>query len=186
MTLRWKIIQPSELLLVVLGSSAGPVEGRTALQKLTYFASLRTGLMLGYRPHYYGPYSSLLHGLLGEFVSAGYVEEQARQTRFNRTMYTYSLTDDGLELFNEVTKKEPEKAAEVREVVQRSERIVKNNVNALSWAAKVYFLLSQKGTEISTEEAVQSSRRFGWKLSNTEVESGTRLLVGLGLARRSK
>ena len=88
-------------------------------------------------------------------------------------------------MFNEVARKEPKQAAEIREVVQRSERIVKNNVNALSWAAKVYFLLSQKGTEISTEEAVQSSRRFGWKLSNAEVESGTKLLVGLGLARRS-
>jgi len=172
--------------LAVLGSSAGPVEGRTAIQKLGYFASLKTGLSLGYRPHYYGPYSSILHGLLGEFVSAGYVEEQARQTRFYRTMYSYSLTDDGIQLFNEVRKREPIKSAEIGEVVQRCERIVKNNVNSLSWAAKVYFLLSQKGMEISTEEAVQSSRRFGWKLSNTEVESGTKLLVGLGLARRPK
>jgi DNA-binding PadR family transcriptional regulator len=128
----------------------------------------------------------MVYGLLENLVSMGYIEERARTTAYDRTMYTYALTDDGLKLSSEVRKREPEKYAAISQVVERCEKIVNNNISVLSWAAKVYFLLSKKGEEISPEEAVRASRRFGWRLKDKEVNSGARLLLGLGLVRKSK
>lgn len=179
-------MQATEFLLSVLGSSSAPVDGRTAIQKIAYFSSIKTGVDLGYKPHFYGPYSPVVSGLLENLVAMGFIEERARLTTRDRTMYSYSLTDDGVRLFDDIRKREISKFAVIRRVVNRCERIAGNSINVLSWAAKVYFLLSQKGREISYKEAEEAGRRFGWVLSRKEIGSGRRLLVGLGLVRRSK
>ena len=179
-------MQATELLLSVLGSSSAPVDGRTAIQKIAYFSSLKTGVDLGYKPHFYGPYSPVVSGMLENLVAMGFIEERARLTSHDRTMYSYSLTDDGIKLLEDIRSREVSKVAGIRRVVSRCGRIAGNNINVLSWTAKVYFLLSQRGPEISYKEAEEAGKRFGWKLSRKEIDSGVRLLAGLALARRSK
>lgn len=161
------------------------MDGRTAIQKIAYFSSIKTGVDLGYRPHFYGPYSPVVSGLLENLVAMGFIEERAKLTSHDRTMYSYSLTDDGIRLLDDIRSREVSKFSAVHRVVDRCERIAGNSINVLSWAAKIYFLLSQKGPEISFKEAEEAGKRFGWDLSRKEIESGGRLLVGLGLVRRS-
>ena len=178
-------MEATELILSVLGNSPEPIDGRTAIQKISYFSSLRVGVDMGYRPHFYGPYSPVLASLLENLVGLGFVEEKPRLTLRGRTMYSYSLTDDGYKLLDEIRKREPSEFAAVRRVVDRSKKIAGNSINVLSWAAKANFLLSQKGQEISYEEVKEAGKRFGWKLSDEEIGSGVKLLAGLGLARKS-
>ncbi len=178
-------MQATEFLLSVLGSSSAPVDGRTAIQKIAYFSSIKTGVDLGYKPHFYGPYSPVVSGMLENLVAMGFIEERARLTSHDRTMYSYSLTDDGVKLLDDIRGREISNFSAIHRVVDRCERIAGNNINVLSWAAKVYFLLSQKGRVISFREAEEAGRRFGWVLSRREIGSGGRLLVGLGLVRRS-
>lgn len=180
------VMRAAELILSVLGSSARPIEGRTAIQKIVYFASIETGIDIGYKPHFYGPYCSSVARLLENLVSMDYIAEKQRLTAHDRTMYSYFLTDDGEKLVNEIRKREPRKYEAIKKVVGRCQKIVKNNIHVLSWAAKVYFLLSQKGAEISYKEAKEMSKRFGWQLSTKEIESGAKLLVSLGLVKKSK
>ena len=178
-------MQATEFLLSVLGSSSAPVDGRTAIQKIAYFSSIKTEVDLGYKPHFYGPYSPVVSGLLENLVAMGFIEERARLTSHDRTMYSYSLTDDGVRLVDDIRRRETSKLSTIHRVVDRCERIAGNSISVLSWAAKVYFLLSQRGQEISYREAEEAGKRFGWNLSRKEIESGGRLLVGLGLVRRS-
>ncbi len=179
------MIQPAELLLLLLDSSAEAIAGRTAVQKIAYFDTIKLHLDLRYRPHFYGPYSPIVDETLMDLVSSDYVEEKSRTTVRNRTLYSYDLTDDGLELVMQIRKRNPSAYAVVKAVANKCNR-VGNSINVLSWAAKVYFLLSQKGFKtMSYDEAMEIGRRFNWKLSQEEIDSGFRLLSNLGLASKS-
>jgi hypothetical protein len=179
------MIQPGELLLLLLDSSAEPIAGRTAVQKIAYFNTIKLRLDLRYRPHFYGPYSPIVDETLMDLVSSDYVEEISRRTIRDRVLYSYELTDDGLELVKQIKKRDPSAYTVVRAVANKCNR-AGNNINVLSWAAKVYFLLSQKGFKtMSYDEAIETGRRFNWKLSEEEIDSGFRLLSSLGLASKS-
>lgn len=179
------MMQAAELVLSVLGSSAKPIDGRTAIQKIVYFASIKTGVDVGYTPHFYGPYSPIVAQTAENLESTGYITEESRLTTHDRVMYSYSLSDDGAKVVDLIRKREPSNYVKAKKVVDTCRKIVKNNINVLSWAAKVYFLLSQKGSEISCDEVVEKGKEFGWQLSSKEIDSGAKLLVGLGLARKS-
>ena len=51
------------------------VQGRTLLQKRIYFLSVLANEDFGFRPHYYGPYSSHVSTSLSALVEADLVEE---------------------------------------------------------------------------------------------------------------
>ncbi len=169
---------------MILDSSAEPISGRTAIQKIAYFESIKLEYDLKYKPHFYGPYSPVVDQTLMDLTVSDYVEERARTTLLDRTLYSYSLTDDGLELVQQVKKREPEKFALIKEIVEECSKYG-NNINVLSCAAKVYFLLTQKGSTLSNDEAIEMGRTFNWELSEEEIESGVRLLSDLELASKS-
>lgn len=175
-------MQEAELILSVLGSSDGSIDGRTAIQKIAYFCSIKTDVNMGYKPHFYGPYSPRMAGLLESLVSAGYIGEKVTFTAQDRTMYSYYLTKDGRKIANLIRKKEPEQYAIVTGVVDKCRKTVKNDINTLSMAAKVYFLLSQKGEKITYGEAKEMGKTFGWQLTNKKVNDGVKLLTSLELA----
>ena len=176
----------ADILLLILGTSNGPLGGRTVIQKIAYFVSVKAHLNLGYKPHYYGPYSPILADVIEHLATAGYLTERPSITANNRVMYTYSLTEDGNELTNEIQNRDKKTHAKVRYVVDRCHRIANNNANILSWAAKVHFLLSRQGNAIGYEDAIKTGKEFGWDLSRKEIDSGGKLLIGMGLARKSK
>src|SRR5690348_15751358 len=63
---------------LVLSASNGQIRGRTKLQKLVYFAGVLTDSLdaLGFRAHYYGPYSSAVTSAVEELRSLGFLEER--------------------------------------------------------------------------------------------------------------
>ncbi len=91
-------------------------------------------------------------------------------------MYSYSMTGDGKKLVEEIRKREPTNYAKTKYVVDFCWKIARNNIYVLSWAAKVYFLLKQRGEKISDTEAIEMGKQFGWKLSTSQIESGVKLL----------
>ena len=48
-----------DFVALTLMASGGHIQGKTKLQKLVYFTGALTGMLdgLGYRAHYYGPFS---------------------------------------------------------------------------------------------------------------------------------
>ncbi|MGP8070197.1 MAG: hypothetical protein ACLP5V_09930 [Candidatus Bathyarchaeia archaeon] len=172
----------AEEFLPLLISAAVSIQGRTAVQKLGYFASIVLGLDLGYTAHYYGPYSPLLASYLQNFVGSDYIEESGRQTALDRVVYSYSMTDDGSALAKQLQNQHAKEFAIIKQIVEKCQEIAGGNTNVLSWAAKVHYILSAEKTSITSDQAVSIAKTFGWKLSEEEVKSGVKLLTALSLA----
>ncbi len=169
---------------MILDSSAEPIAGRTAIQKIAYFESVKLQSDLKYRPHFYGPYSPVIDETLMDLVASDYVEERARTTIRDRTLYSYALTNDGQQLVEQIKKRRSKTFRDIKSIVEECSKFG-NSINVLSWAAKVHFLLTEKGSTLSHDEAIEMGRRFNWDLSEPEIDLGVRLLSDLGLASKS-
>jgi len=172
-----------ELVIALLGALPQGIKGRTVVQKLGYFASVKLKMEAGYAADFYGPFSSTVAGHLQNMVDLDFVVERGRQTFYNRTMYSYSLTEDGLELPQKVKEEYPKEYAVIKKIVRKCGETVNCNYNVLSWAAKVHFVLNRTHKAMTRVEAIEASESFGWKLGQKEVESAIRLLLALGLIK---
>ena len=172
-----------ELVIALLSAIPEGIKGRTVVQKLGYFASVKLKIDAGYSADFYGPYSSKVAEHLQNMVQLDFVVEKGRQTFHNRTMYSYFLTEDGSELAQKVKEGYPKEYAAVKNIVRKCGETVQCNYNILSWAAKVNFVLSRAGKAMTRAEAIEASQSFGWKLNEKEVESAIRLLSALRLIK---
>ena len=166
--------------------AAGQIQGRTKLQKLVYFAGELTGesAMLGYRPHYYGPYSGEVAAAVDDLHGLRFLDQKITSTGrpdpngFEIVRYDYSLNEDGKLLANEKAKANPE----LWELIQEAVKLFNStDYVKLSLAAKTYFMLGQahgKSASLSELEAVAA--KFGWKVTNEQVQEARRLLESTG------
>ena len=179
-------MEQNELLIAILHAEpVGEIDGRTTIQKLAYFSSVKTGIDMGFGPHYYGPFSPPLASHLENLAAFDFIVEKGRRTIRDRTMYSFSLTKDGEKLAKKIEKNYPREYRIIRNVVNRCYRIVHNNIFVLSWAAKVHYILHQTEKPMTYEEAISTGKLFGWKLSEKEIESAVKLLRALGLIKKS-
>jgi uncharacterized protein YwgA len=174
-----------EFVIALLSTIPEGIKGRTVVQKLGYFASVKLKMDAGYAADFYGPYSPKVAELLQNMVELDFVVERGRRTFSNRTMYAYSLTEDGLELARIVQEEYPKEYKVIKKIVRKCRETVQCNYNVLSWAAKVHFVGSHAGRQMTRAEAIDASQSFGWELSEEEVESAIRLLSALRLAKEN-
>ena len=162
------------ILLVVAGENEEGLKGRTILQKKLYFLSELKGVDLGFRPHYYGPYSSLVAENLDILVSVRFLNEVTETFETDQNIFgeirrhTYSLTSDG-----DIVMKKIRKEAGYTDWQRARDRLSRqklaNNFNMLSIAAKVcYIVKQQKGT--TAEQIRQIAQEYGWDLNNSQIE----------------
>lgn len=175
-----------ELVIALLSTIPEGIKGRTVVQKLGYFASVKLKIDAGYAADFYGPFSPKVAEYLQNMAELDFVVEKGERTFRNRTMYSYSLTGDGLELAKKVKAEYPKEYAAIRSIVRKCSKIVHCNYNALSWAAKVHFVLRRAGKAMTRAQAIEASQSFGWQLGEEEVESAVRLLTALGLIKQEQ
>jgi uncharacterized protein YwgA len=175
----------SELLVAILSVEPDGIDGRTAIQKLGYFTSVKLKLDAGYGPDLYGPYSSIVAAHLESLAGIDFIVERGRRTMRDRTMYSYYLTDDGKQLAKKVEEQYPHEYSLIKNIVEKCGKIVHYNYSVLSWAAKVHFILRRAKKAITYKEAIKASRLFSWKLTEEEIESGAKLLSVLGFIKKS-
>ena len=171
--------------LIVLRAADDRIEGKTVLQKLSYFLAVRTGLQLGFAPHFYGPFSRQLEGAVDTLTFSGILSESTVQHGVNASGWpvretTYELTPEGTEFADLVFDKHAGLASECRELVAALKKWDPSlNQKPLSLAAKVHFL--SKGEKLSPEAFRRAAREVGWELDDAEVESALALLSQLDL-----
>jgi uncharacterized protein len=177
----------SDLVLLILGASKAPVRGRTVIQKTGYFThvSAPEAKSIGFKPHFFGPYSPEIAAALGDLVGMGYVHEDADTTARGNAVYTYALTKDGRSLAQNVKKSHLSAFEAIKKIEQTCRDDAQLNPNILSWAAKTYFLLREKRTPLSTAEAVEMGKDFNWELSEEDLGRGVQLLLKLGLVKKT-
>jgi uncharacterized protein len=176
-------VDASDLVLLILGASKSPVRGRTVIQKTGYFThvSVPEAKSIGFKPHFFGPYSPEIAAALGDLVGMGYVHEDADTTARGNAVYTYALTKDGRVLAQTVKKSHQAAFESIRRIEQTCRDDAQLNPNILSWAAKTHFLLQQKDTPLSEAEAVEMGKDYNWDLSSEDLGRGVQLLLKLGL-----
>jgi hypothetical protein len=176
--------------LAALQASGGVVEGRTRLQKLVYFASRLLGVEAGYRPHFYGPYSSEVASVVDSQVSRGVAQEVRESLGFappqfpghdgELRRYSYVLTPDGKEAIQwhrEQHKEDFDRAVSIMG------RLVENapNWKVLCYAAKLLHILQAEDSPLTYDAAAQRAQDLGWDMSPEEVGQGVDLLKDLDL-----
>ncbi|MCZ7362964.1 MAG: hypothetical protein O8C58_06495, partial [Candidatus Methanoperedens sp.] len=57
------------------------------------------------------------------------------------------------------------------------------DVNILSWAAKVNYILAKQGTPMTPDEITMIAESFGWKLSQPQIDNAVELLKKLDLCQ---
>src|ERR1039458_3843717 len=94
---------------LVLYASGGNIQGRTKLQKTVYFVGALTGSLpnLGYRAHYYGPFSGEVVAAVKELQGLGFLQQSSATSGsvdpdgFEVARYDYSLTPEGRQIAQE-------------------------------------------------------------------------------------
>ena len=173
----------SELIIALLNAEPDGIDGRTVIQKLGYFASVKLKMDAGYGPDFYGPFSPSVAAHLENLVGLDFVVEKGRRTVRDRMMYSYFLTEDGKQLAKNVKEEYPREYSTIRNIVKKCKNMVHFNFHVLSWAAKVHFILRQTAELITYEEAIEVGRLFGWELNEKEIDSAVRLSAALGLVK---
>jgi len=179
----------TDFVLLALHAVGGEVRGKTKLQKTVYFLGLMTGRIddLGYRAHYYGPYSDDVADAVSRLRSVGFVDQSTAgcgtvgQSGFEVCRYDFHLTDDGKQVAEA-------KAAETPEFWKKLQGAVTAFGNAgnldyvrLSIAAKTHFMLGKKKGEATMAELAGLAKRFGWKVTTEQVKEAAQYLSTLGL-----
>ena len=163
-------------------SESGTVRGRTLIQKKVYFLSALMNEDFGFRPHYYGPYSSHVSTSLSAMVEADFVQETrigyGTPTTFGEmSRFDYRLSESG----QQVVKQLPEIVAPYRSYLDKiNVSGVASDINTISIAAKVHFILSDQG-EATVEQIRQQANNLGWHISEQNVDKVVDYLERLGL-----
>ncbi len=90
--------------------------GKTYVQKVCYFVSKLIGQSLGYRAHYYGPYSDSVSAELAFLTAGGFLAEDRKGSGVAGTMgweiarYDYRLTKQGTEAVTALRDRFPDDA----------------------------------------------------------------------------
>jgi len=184
-----------EMMLLMFGEFGHPIKTRTAAVKYAYFlGELLNRKDLGYRPHFYGPYSDEIADSLGELVSLGLVEEHQTglgpdNRGFERRRYEYELTKAGEKAISEVRRScLPSEVEEITQKVALLRRAAKGmDYMSLSCAAKAHFLLKKVAPRhMTASEIKKEAKKFQWDLPEQSVGQCADLLVSLGLASKSR
>ena len=180
-----------QFVLLVLDSVGETVSGKTYLQKLCFFTGLKSGNhALGFRPHYYGPYSDPISTELSFLKSAGYISEQRRGTGFadasgwEVARYDYSVTDEGRAAADRLRTIHPADSNAVNEAVKAVIEAGPLDYMALSIAAKTYWIVSENGsTPLRVTQVSDQASLLKWNISAAQIQAATTFLQKLGLVR---
>lgn len=177
----------SRFLLFMIHASGGSVDGRTLLQKKSYFVSLLSGISvnLGYQAHYYGPYSAIVDGTLTQLRNLGFVEESSTgfgivSGGFEMRRYDYRITPDGRQIIKPFLQGTEYKAVE--EAVQKIRDAGEPDYMELPVAAKAYYILQKQEKRMSTAELTEEAKEFNWNIQRKSFDRAIQFLKRVNLA----
>ena len=178
----------NDFVQLVLLAYGGKIRGKTKLQKVVYFLGVLTGLIdeLGYRAHYYGPYSEEVAHALSRLTVLDLVDHTVAGTGavnefgFEVGRSDYGLNDDGRKVAELKAKKYGAEANKLREAIEKLREAGDLDYMKLPVAAKTHYML-ETGGRATVTDLVQAAQRFGWKVTEQEVREAGEYLQNLEL-----
>lgn len=180
---------PYDFVHLTLHAVGGEIRGRTKLQKTVYFLGVFTGALqeLGFRPHFYGPYSDSVAAGLNRLKSLGFVAESTLGSGavgafgFEIARHDFKLTEEGERIAKEKAKQNPEAWNKLKQATERFSAGGEVDYMRMSVAAKTYFMLKQKGKAATASELSESAKKLGWKAKPEEIQEAISFLEKLEL-----
>lgn len=169
----------------------GRIEGKTKLQKVIYFTGVLTNCLdeLGYQAHFYGPYSDRVSAAVGQLKSAGVVEQNVTDWGIDRSgfeikRYDFRLSPVGAEYAKRLASRFTAEWKKIQKAITTYQEAGDVDYMALSIAAKTYVMLGQQNGKPSQADLVKLAPRFGWTVSEAQVQTAAEYLQKLGLLQR--
>jgi uncharacterized protein YwgA len=180
-----------DFVAMTLLASGGHVRGKTKLQKLVYIVGILTRSLeeLGYRPHFYGPYSDDVAAAVTHLKTIGGIEQSVSDWGYNSSgfeirRYDYTFNDSGRQYAQGLARQNSERGKAIQNAVRIYNQAGDRDYMSLSIAAKTFFLLDHKKAPASDAELTGLAARFGWSVTPDQVRNAVDYLVSLGLVQR--
>lgn len=180
-----------DFVAMTLLASGGHVRGKTKLQKLVYIVGILTRSLdeLGYRPHFYGPYSDDVAEAVSHLKTIGAIEQTVSDWGYNTNgfeikRYDFTLNDSGRQYAQGVAHRNADRWRAIQDAVRIYDQTGDRDYMSLSIAAKTYFLLDHRKAPASDAELAALASRFGWSVSPDQVRAAVDYLVSLNLVQR--
>lgn len=180
-----------DAVLTTIGEAQDENVGRTALQKLIYFASQKEIVEDTYFPHYYGPYSEEVQRTIMSLVSRNFIREESASAPmttwpFDFKRYIYTPTEDGKQVLRIIEEEYPSQYKELSEIIETSKKVTGLSFLVLSYAAKVHYILRRKELPPNATEIQDEAQKHGWKITQGQMEKAFELLQHIGLAKNTE
>jgi uncharacterized protein YwgA len=114
----------SDLIMLLIDANGRRIEGRTVIQKQIYFYSQFYKKKIDFVSGYYGPYSRSVSRALAVLVEMRFVKEVIErlpaygiQSEFDPHKYTYTVTEGGKKVLEQIKQKNPQETQEVKKFV---------------------------------------------------------------------
>jgi hypothetical protein len=180
---------PYDFVQLTLLALDGEVKGKTKLQKIVYFLGLMTGHegKLGYRPHYYGPYSAEVDGAIGRLKALGFLDQTISgggaydAQGFEVARHDYRLSEAGRRVAKAKAAQVGENWRLFRDARERLAKLLDLDYMRLSIAAKLWFMLGERRGSASTADLEALAPRFGWSVSREQLREAAAHLAEVGL-----
>lgn len=178
-----------EFIALTLLAADGEVHGKTKLQKLIYFVGVLADKLdeLGYRAHFYGPYSDDVAYAVGQLRSIGVLDQNESEWGYDQRGFEikrsdYRLNEAGKAYAEKIKKRFHEDWQKIDGAIKQYKHSGDLDYMDLSIAAKTYFLLGQsKGKARSMKDLAALAPRFGWNVEAQKIEEAAKYLKKLGL-----
>jgi uncharacterized protein YwgA len=183
-------MSPYDFLHLTFLAVGGEIQGRTKVQKTVYFVGILSNNLaeLGFRPHFYGPYSDAISEALIKLKSREFLTESVfgagtiGSRGFEIARHDFRLTEEGRRIALQKAGANPALWRKLRGVAQRFEAAGDIDYMRMSVAAKTYFMLRESGKPATLTQLSESAKELGWNASPEEIKESIYFLEKLGLA----
>jgi len=156
----------------------GEIRGKTKLQKTVYFLGSLSCFAeeLGYRPHFYGPYSAEVADAVARLRASGFVDQNVvtggsvDSSGFEVARHDFKLTDQGKQIAEHKTKDQPDLWKRITDAATVLRKAGDVDYVKMSIAAKTYFMLGEKKGKASIGDLAELASKFGWSVTQQQLK----------------
>jgi uncharacterized protein YwgA len=169
----------------------GEIKGKTKLQKTVYFLGLALGQQdgLGYRAHFYGPYSDEVAAAVERLKALGFLDQTVSgigtvdARGFEVARHDYRLSDAGKEIASAKSRVMAAEWNKIKDAVKALKGLFDQDYMKMSIAAKTWFLLGERKGNARLDDIASLAPRFGWLVTVEQIREAAQLLKDAGLVK---
>lgn len=169
----------------------GRIQGRTKLQKTVYFLGVLTDQVenLGYRPHYYGPYSDRVAAAVERLKTLRFLTENTLgfggqdNAGFEIARHDFEFTDEGRRVAEDKSRQNPDLWGKIVAAAQRFAEAGDIGYSKMSLAAKTHYMVKNAKKPQRQEDLIAEATKLGWSIAKPEIQESVKFLENLKLVR---